>query len=512
MNERKLLAAVGLALCAGCASVEWPTPEEQVGVWLHEEPRVLAVRVDASLPTPKVLVRDHKAGERVGKGALGGVAGAGIAVAAGCTTLGPLGCLFGVAAAPVGAVIGVVVGAVAVDSVDIPHPIIEAQGAPELYQLAVKSEEMQRVFTTALIAKGAKGEAVRLAQAAEGGGALALSFSAVDLFGDVGEDPSVALVLGARVDVTTPDTTGYRYVELAYQSSRRRISEWKADEGKLFRDELASAADAMAEKAVQKLRTAPSSAAVEKVAHARARQREAAVVAAAAPPPTLTFVSPPAPAAEVPVPPPAVAAVAPSESPKVERPLSPVVGATWEYGVQDNIFTRRKHSFTVRAEAMEGAVVVESFQGGDGTRSSERLTTRALAFNVRPLLAAEGLVELGPYVLDAALLRQTPAGYPLGDSREAWRLSESPVISERVSVPAGTFEAFRVQVSGERSASGFVGHSNPMWNTLGVTRFRYTAWYVPEVGRYVKAQHEQWNASGAQIADESVQLVAYRAP
>jgi hypothetical protein len=511
MDGGKLSAAIGVGLlCAGCASVEWPTPQEEVAVWLHEQPRVLAVSVDASLPTPRVLVRDHKAGERVGKGLGGAAMGAVMSLGAGCMYMGPFGCIAGVVVAPFAAVAGGVVGAVSVDSVDIPHPIIEAQGAPELYQLAVKPEEMQRVFTAALIAKGSDGEAVRLAQAAEGGGALGLSFSAVDLFGDVGEDPSVALLLGARVDVTTPDTTGYRYVELAYQSSRRRISEWKADEGKLLRDELASAADAMAEKAVQKLRTAPTSAAVEKVEHARDRRREAAAVAAAAPPAKLEFVPPPV----TPVVPatPTVAAVAPSESPKVERPLGKVVGASWEYKFEDNIFSRRKHGFTVRAEAMEGGVVVESFQGEGGVRANERLTTRALAFSERRLLPGEKLVELGPYLLDPSLLDAVPEDYPLGESREAWRVSKSPVIAEKVSVPAGTFEAFRVQLSGERSASGFVGHSNPLWNSLGVTRFRYTAWYVPEVGRYVKAHHEQWNASGAQIADESVQLVAYRAP
>ena len=68
MDGGKLSAAIGVGLlCAGCASVEWPTPQEEVAVWLHEQPRVLAVQVDPELPDPQVRVRDHKAGERVGK-------------------------------------------------------------------------------------------------------------------------------------------------------------------------------------------------------------------------------------------------------------------------------------------------------------------------------------------------------------------------------------------------------------------------------------------------------------
>lgn len=511
MDGGKLSAAIGVGLlCAGCASVEWPTPQEEVAVWLHEQPRVLALQVDSALPTPQVRVRDHKAGERVGKGALGGVAGAGLTVVAGCHA-GPIGCLAGIVAAPVGAVVGVVVGAVSVDSVDNYHPIIEAQGAPELYQKAVKAEELQALFAAAMLAESAKGEGhgLQLAAAGDSGGKLSFSFSAIDLFGEVGEDPSVSLLLTGSATVTTPEATAHRYVDLAYQGSRRRVSEWKADEGKLFSEELASAAQAIAQKTLQQLRTAPPSGALEKVQHARSRRREAAAVAAAAPPAKLEFVPPPVTPA-VPATP-TVAAVAP-EAPKVERKLGRVVGASWEYRFEDNIFSRRKHGFTVRAEAMEGAVVVESFQSEGGVRASERLTTRALAFSERRLLPGEKLVELGPYLLDPALLHAVPDDYPLGESREAWRVSKSPVIAEKVTVPAGTFEAFRVQLSGERSASGFVGHSSPMWNSLGVTRFRYTAWYVPEVGRYVKAHHEQWNASGAQIADESVQLVAYRAP
>src|SRR5688500_12600990 len=329
MDGGKLSAAIGVGLlCAGCASVEWPTPQEEVAVWLHEQPRVLAVQVDPALPTPQVRVRDHKAGERVGKG-LGGVAvGAAMSVGAGCLYGGPFGCIAGVVAAPFAAVAGGVVGAASVKSVDNYHPIIEAQGAPELYQLAVKPDEMQRLFEGALLAEGAEGEGLRLARNAEGGGAVSLKLHSIDLSGDVGEDPRVSLVLDAYVNVTVPDANGYRYVEVTYQGSGRAVSEWKADEAKLFRDELAAAAKAVAEKALQGLRVAPSSDVVQKVAHARDRRREAAAVAAAAPPAKLEFVPPPVTPA-VPATP-TVAAVAP-EAPKVERKLGRVVGASWEY-------------------------------------------------------------------------------------------------------------------------------------------------------------------------------------
>src|SRR5687767_1158415 len=192
MDGGKLSAAIGVGLlCAGCASVEWPTPQEEVAVWLHEQPRVLAVQVDPELPDPQVRVRDHKAGERVGKGLGGAAMGAVMSLGAGCMYMGPFGCIAGVVVAPFAAVAGGVVGAVSVNSVDNYHPIVEAQGAPELYQSAVKGSELQALFAAALLAESAKREdhSLRLAAAADGGGALSFRFSAVDLFGDVGEDP-----------------------------------------------------------------------------------------------------------------------------------------------------------------------------------------------------------------------------------------------------------------------------------------------------------------------------------
>jgi hypothetical protein len=448
--------------------------------------------------------------------------------------MGPLGCLVGVVAAPVFAVGGAVVGAVSVDSVDVAHNIIEAQGAPELYQLAVNGPALQALFGEALLAESAKrtGEGPRLAHEAEGGGKVTFHFNAFDLYGDVGDDPRVALRIKFIANVATPDATAHRYIDLTYQGWSRPISEWKADDARLFREELTNAANAIALKALEQLRTQPPSGAAAKVAHARDRRREAAAVAVASSPArALEFVvtepsteaaapEPVAPAMAEPINQsgpqpvvelPRVAILHPAAPPK-PQPAPRLVGTMWEYAFHDLIFTRRKRGFTVRAEAMEGGVVVESFQGEGGARANERLTTRTLAFSERRLLPGETLVELGPYLLDPSLLGAMPEDYPLGESREAWRVSRSPVVTERVSVPAGTFEAFRVQLTGERSAAGFIGHSNSMWNSLGVTRFRYTAWFVPEVGRYVKARNEQWNPSGNQTADEVVELRTYRAP
>jgi hypothetical protein len=76
-----------------------------------------------------------------------------------------------------------------------------------------------------------------------------------------------------------------------------------------------------------------------------------------------------------------------------------------------------------------------------------------------------------------------------------------------VSVPAGTFNALRVEVQGVRS----LATSNTGTAVLAIARrFEYTAWYVPELKRYVKSRHRSWSTSSAPIGEELVELLEYR--
>jgi hypothetical protein len=481
MKAHRLLCVACVALLGtGCAAPHWATAEEEVAVWLSEQPRAMQLKVEPALPEPKVRVRDRKASERAGKGALGAAGGAGLSILYGCMLYPPFGCLGGVVMAPFAAIAGGVAGAASVASVDSAHPIVEAQGARELYQRAVDRDTVQALLTQALLAESEKApveHGLRLSLQAESGGTVTVSLEALDFVGSVGEDPGVSLLVVVRADVTTPETTSYRFAEAAYQGSQRPVSEWKADDAKLFREELAAAAQAIAHNTVLRLRTRPSAEVVARVVEARGRRRGAAAVA------TLP-------------------------APGSERFKGGLVGATWEYGFQDRLFASRSHRFTVRAEAMDDGNVLESFEGEGGMRGAERVSTGSLRFSGRRVGPGEMLVELGPYLLDRGVLLETPTGYPL-DSAQDWRVTASPVVSEEVSVPAGAFHAVRVQVMGERSNETFPGL---MWNTAGIARFRYTAWYAPEVGRYVKARHEQWNPSGQPVTDELVELIDYRAP
>ena len=80
---------------------------------------MIAVGVDRELPQSRIHTRDHQAGKRIGRGALGALVGAARTVWGGCVAGGPLGCVVGAFLSPVGAVVDATVRSVQVDSIDL---------------------------------------------------------------------------------------------------------------------------------------------------------------------------------------------------------------------------------------------------------------------------------------------------------------------------------------------------------------------------------------------------------
>jgi hypothetical protein len=196
-------------------------------------------------------------------------------------------------------------------------------------------------------------------------------------------------------------------------------------------------------------------------------------------------------------------------SPPRAIPGLPPVGTTWEYGFRDRQYSTRERIFTVRAESVSERAVRESFAGGSGEASTQEVDPLAMRFNPRRLTGDYAVIELAPYFFstDRALTVDTrPANY---SASVPWEVSLPRVQPEDVSVPAGTFKAFRVDVSGTIVGLG----GTIQLTTYGAerpVRFHYTAWYAPQVNRYVMVRHQTWNVRGTQIGDEVAQLLKYK--
>jgi hypothetical protein len=236
-------AAMTMFLAWGCAAPKPLTAQEQIAVWLSESPRTIAVSVDPVLPEASLVSRNHHGGERVGRGVAAAGTGAVASILVGCVSIPLFGCFFGVVAAPVVAVYGAVRGATSVQSTDQYHPLAAAQGAPEMLtgngvidlpaMLATAvSERPVRAHTLRAVQYGKENESLSAAEVT-----LRLRFYAFQLLGDVGNDPEVALQLKVASEVQTSTSSGV-WGEYSYAGSRRRVSSWRADDTRLFREEI----------------------------------------------------------------------------------------------------------------------------------------------------------------------------------------------------------------------------------------------------------------------------------
>jgi hypothetical protein len=251
---RRLIASLLLLLATGCATRP-STPHEEAIRWISDAPRSIAIRVDRQLPDPAVVTYDHKTGARIGMGVGGALGGAGIGavyvIGLGCTG-GPIGCGVGLFMTPVAAVIGGVAGGVAgatsVKSQVRAHVAEDAHGSPALFAVSSKAMDLPALLAKAVISRGsgASGHVLQARPADEaqpsGETALQLRFTTLRLEGDVGEDAEVALVTAVSANLQTPAATAF-WGEYRYDGSRRRVSEWKANDAKLFREEILAALD-----------------------------------------------------------------------------------------------------------------------------------------------------------------------------------------------------------------------------------------------------------------------------
>ena len=172
-------------------------------------------------------------------------------------------------------------------------------------------------------------------------------------------------------------------------------------------------------------------------------------------------------------------------------------------------YGRHRQSFTIRAVAVDGAIVNEAF-AVEG--SAERLTAvdaRAVKYLTRLLGGGKTLVEFQPYGVQDEAPLQWPAttGYPTSAaSYLEWTIRVKPMGWEQVTVPAGSFRALRVEVAGSRGSD-----PDPFWQPKQAGRFVHTIWYAPEARRYVKARHQTWSMTASPFGDELIELLEYRA-
>ena len=150
-----------------------------------------------------------------------------------------------------------------------------------------------------------------------------------------------------------------------------------------------------------------------------------------------------------------------------------------------------------------------------GAKDLQRVVNaREVRFVETALNSSLSVVEPAPYLV-AANGGKPPGvvpqidGYPLGAAGlPGWTTTAQIQGWDKVTVPAGTFKALRIQIGGKRSSP--IGG-----RTSFAGRFEMNVWYAPEVNRIVRQEQRVWTADGVSptlAADEVYELLAFRPP
>ena len=223
-------------------------------------------------------------------------------------------------------------------------------------------------------------------------------------------------------------------------------------------------------------------------------------VVATSPPEAPTRASVAAPPAPVSVPVPATA---------VPSTL-PVKGERWVYRSSGKWPTSPKRRFEIVAQTVADSLVTDELrviepEGGAEVRRARGNNPDFIAWNA---IGLEFSPYFGAYV---ALAQQgSLSGFPTPDIDPQWTqwYSKAAVIGqESVSVPAGTFNAFKVEVWSSRRQTG--SHTQAQ---IEPVRVHYLIWYAPQIKRYVRMQRIVKTADSSESEKDVFELVAHRLP
>jgi S1-C subfamily serine protease len=193
----------------------------------------------------------------------------------------------------------------------------------------------------------------------------------------------------------------------------------------------------------------------------------------------------------------------------------PAAGTSWKYGFIERLYTRKYSEFSIQVLRVDGPVVEEAVESASGQNARRAIHTGDRRIFEQSLSGNVVLMEFAPYLL-AANGGKPPAeiagadGYPTGGAGlPPWVYRVHMHDWEQVTVPAGTFQALRVEIRGERERP-------PSGQSFVIGDFVITAWYTPEVKRFVRLEHKVRSGSlstrGQLVGEDVIELLSYRPP
>lgn len=183
----------------------------------------------------------------------------------------------------------------------------------------------------------------------------------------------------------------------------------------------------------------------------------------------------------------------------------PVVGQSWTYRVRGKWPTSPNRNVVITvSEVRDGLVVDRLSDPGADAPVQRRSRAGQSGFVGWPGIG----FEFSPYLNARELTGWRSRGFTTPDidaQWTQWHSSGQAIGRESVEVPAGRFDAHKVEVWSSRDATG-----GPVSVNIEPVRIQYLVWYAPEVRRYVRMQRRVISASGQEIERDLFELVARR--
>jgi len=188
----------------------------------------------------------------------------------------------------------------------------------------------------------------------------------------------------------------------------------------------------------------------------------------------------------------------------------PAKGERWVYRSSGKWPTSPKRRFEIVAQSVADNLVTDALRLSEPESGAEVRRARGdkpdfIAWNA---IGPEFSPYFGAFVDLAGQSRLN--GLPTPDLNPQWTnwYSKAEVIGrESVSVPAGTFNAFKVEVWSSRNRTGSQAEAQ-----MEPVRVNYVIWYAPEIKRYVRMQRVVSTVANSESEKDVFELVAHHLP
>jgi hypothetical protein len=201
-----------------------------------------------------------------------------------------------------------------------------------------------------------------------------------------------------------------------------------------------------------------------------------------------------------------------TESARTAVSTLPLKGERWTYRSSGKWPTSPRRRINVVVQSVAGEVVTDALRVLEpaADRSSEERRSRG---RQPDFVAWSGIgIEFSPYFGAFVDLKEqrSLSGMETPDLTPLWRrwFSSLKVLGrESVSVPAGTFDAYKVEVWSNRFATG-----DRMTAGAEPVRVHYLVWYAPQAKRYVKMRRQIVMADTSESELDVFELVSHTPP